>query len=127
MRLMERGHVQATSRPGDAFAILGRGATVVLFGAGIILAGCNSSSPLAPSPLSAPAAAATAGTSVQQLTISGPTTLQAGQSAQLTATILLSDGASRDVSASASWTSSNQGVCRLSSTATLTSMSAGTC
>ena len=62
--------------------------------------GAKGANPTAPTP--APTAA-----SVTSLDVSGPIQVTMGQSAQLVATARYSDGASRDMSATATWTSSD--------------------
>jgi len=61
---------------------------------------------------------------VTQVTVTG-TTPSVGATSQFTATAMISDATTRNVTGESSWTSSNQSIAVVSSTGTVTAMSAG--
>lgn len=94
----------------------------VMLLAGLVVAGCDSDCPTPTAPTSP-----NPGLTVASLTISGPSELQVGQTAQLTATARYSDGTSENVTAATTWVTNNVNVCTINAAGVLTSVSAGQC
>lgn len=95
----------------------------VMLLAGLVVAGCDSDCPTPTSPTSP-----TASRTVESLTITGPSQLQVGQTAQLTATARYSDGSTENVTTTATWVTNNVNLCTITTNGgLLTAVSAGTC
>lgn len=100
-------------------------ARLVVFLTALILTGCGKASPTAPSPApvpsgSTPAPTAPTASTPIELLVSGITAGNVGQVAELIATARLSNGAAQNVTAQATWQSSNDGVATVSSSGQLT-------
>jgi hypothetical protein len=94
-------------------------ALILVFGGCMLLSSCGGSSPneTAPSPLSP---------TVSSVVVSGSTTLTSiGQTVQLTATAMLSDGSIQSVTSTAAWQSSNASVATVSPSGLVTAVASG--
>lgn len=94
----------------------------VMLLAGLVVAGCDSDCPTPTSPTSP-----NPGLTAASLTISGPSELQVGQTAQLTATARFSDGSSQNVTSATTWVTNDVNVCTINAAGVVTSVSAGQC
>lgn len=94
----------------------------VMLLAGAMAAGCNSDCPTPTSPTSPGT-----GLSIASLSISGPSELQVGQTAQLTATARFSDGTTQVVTTAVTWVTNNVNICTVNAEGVLTAVSNGTC
>jgi hypothetical protein len=94
-------------------------------------AACDCLSPTAPtSARVTDASAAPTGTSAATLvdvTVTGKTSIMAGETTPLTATASYSDGVARTVTTEAQWLTDTTGVCTLNAGGALTGVAAGTC
>jgi hypothetical protein len=107
----------------EGISMIDRRLPAVVIAAWIVAAcGSNtSSSPLTPTPMPTPAASV-----VRSLTVTGNTSLTAiGQTSQLTATAVSSDGMRKDVTSDTQWVSLDSSVATISSSGSLTSVHLG--
>jgi hypothetical protein len=90
----------------------------LMIGTALVWGGCDSSTKMTQP--------TTMGPSVTEVTISGlPPALKVGQTAQLTASVTLSDGAKKDTTSGVTWQSTEPTVATVSSTGLLTTTGAG--
>lgn len=92
-----------------------------LLGLMLVSCGSDSGNPVAPTPMGS----ASGPVFIQRLDISAPDSIAPGQSVQLTATVVRSDGTSENVTASASWSSSNNRVIQVGNDANATAVGTG--